>query len=553
MKKISAVLQFNTYISCFLFFLVASQLYSPVIAQSEQQDTRQLQVKTLNGLVEGVLEKSGVRAFKGIPFAAPPVGDLRWREPQPVQNWQGVRKADHFGPRAMQTAVFGDMGFRSDGMSEDCLYLNVWAPITKGKTLLPVLVYFYGGGFVAGDGSEARYDGESMAQKGIVALTVNYRLGVFGFMSHPELTKESPNHASGNYGLLDQAAALQWVHKNIAAFGGDPKRVTIAGESAGSISVSAQMASPLSKDLIAGAIGESGSILGALSAVPLNQGEQTGVEFGKRVNAESLAALRAINGDSLMNAAAKFGVFRFSSTVDGYFFPKSPYAIYEAGEQARVPLLAGWNNEEMNYRGIMGNEKLTVENYTKVVQRLYKEDAETVLQLYHPANDAEVEEVATALAGDRFIAFSTWKWIDLHNRTSGKPTYRYLFERARPEMTPEMGNVTPGLAGGVQKSSGPKAPPAKGAVHSAEIEYAMGNLPYNKVYAWTADDYKVSRTTQAYFANFIKTGNPNGTALPQWPVVSGNAPAVMHINVQTQSKPDQHSDRYLFLDKQLKK
>ena len=243
-------------------------------------------------MVDGTIEKSGVHSFKGIPFAAPPVGDLRWKEPQPAKNWQGIREAKQFAANPMQYNIFGDMNFRSAGVSEDCLYLNVWQPPGKNKAL-PVLVYFYGGGFVAGGGSEPRYDGESMATKGIVAITVNYRLGVFGFMSHPELTKESPYHSSGNYGLLDQAAALRWVQKNIAAFGGDPKRVTIAGESAGSIAVSALMASPLSKNLIAGAIGESGSVLGALSAVPLDKGEQAGVDFADSIGLHSLAELRA--------------------------------------------------------------------------------------------------------------------------------------------------------------------------------------------------------------------------------------------------------------------
>src|SRR5258705_5337293 len=192
-------------------------------------------VKTTNGTVEGTTEQSGIRAYRGIPFAAPPVGDLRWRAPQPVKNWEGVRSATAFGPRCVQAALFSDMNFRSNGMSEDCLYLNVWTPAKSGSERLPVLVYFFGGGFVAGDGSEPRYDGESMARRGIVSLTVNYRLGVFGFMAHPELTKESPHHGSGNYALLDQNAALRWVQNNIAAFGGDPKKVTIAGESAGSI------------------------------------------------------------------------------------------------------------------------------------------------------------------------------------------------------------------------------------------------------------------------------------------------------------------------------
>jgi para-nitrobenzyl esterase len=512
-----------------------------------------LVVKTVNGPVEGTVEKSGVRSFKAIPFAAPPVGDLRWKEPEPVKNWQGTLNAKQFGQNGMQTNIFGDMAFRSKGMSEDCLYLNVWTP-SGNKKGLPVLVYFYGGGFVAGDGSEARYDGESMAAKGIVAVTVNYRLGVFGFMAHPELTKESPHNASGNYGLLDQAAALKWVQENIAAFGGDPKRVTIAGESAGSVSVSAQMASPLSKNLIAGAIGESGSLLGTLPATPLAKGEQTGVEFAKTVGANSLAELRAIPADKLLAAAAKFGPFRFSMTVDGYFFPKSPYAIYEAGEQAHVPLLAGWNSEEMNYRMVMGNEKPTKDNFTKAVQKLYPERADEVLKLYNVTSDEEVEQVATDLASDRFISFSTWKWAELQAKTGGKPVYRYLFSRPRPAMAASMGNVTPGLAGGVVKDTSakpaPKMPAAKGAVHSAEIEYAMGNLASNKIYEWTADDYKVSKTMQEYFANFIKTANPNGPGLPAWPAASaGNNVQFMNIDVNTKALTEKNRERYLFMDK----
>lgn len=301
------------------FFLLP--LLAIGIAQgAHSQGASSTLVKTGNGMVEGSLEKSGVRSFKGIPFAAPPVGELRWKEPQPVKNWEGIRKADKFGPQGMQPPIFGDMAFRSSGMSEDCLYLNVWTPAARGNKLLPVLLYFYGGGFVAGDGSEPRYDGESMATKGIVSITINYRLGLFGFFAHPELTKESPHHSSGNYGVFDQNAALQWVQQNIAAFGGDPKRVTIAGESAGSVSVSAQMASPLSKSLFAGAIGESGSLLGALPASPLSKAEQTGVDFSKRMGVNSLAELRAVPAATLLDSATKFGPFRFSMAIDAISF-----------------------------------------------------------------------------------------------------------------------------------------------------------------------------------------------------------------------------------------
>jgi para-nitrobenzyl esterase len=509
-------------------------------------------VKTANGVVEGVTETSGIRAFRGIPFAAPPVGDLRWKPPQPVKDWDGVRKTDRFGPRAMQRPIFGDMNFRSEGMSEDCLYLNVWTPAKSGDERLPVLVYFYGGGFMAGDGSEPRYDGESMAKKGLVAVTVNYRLGVFGFFAHPELTKESMHHASGNYGLLDQNAALVWVRRNIAAFGGDANKVTIAGESAGSISVSAQMASPLSKDLIAGAIGESGSLLGTLPPVPLSQAEESGTKFAAKLEAKTLADLRAVPAAKLLGAAAGERFGRFALVIDGWSLTKQPAQVFAAGEQAKVPLLVGWNSEEMNYRMVLGQDKPTKENYEKALKRLYGERAPEALKHYAAATDQEVEQAATDLAGDRFIGLSTWRWADLQGKTGGKPVYRYLYARARPPMRPEMGDAAPGLAGGVIKGDQAKAIrmlPAKGAVHSAEIEYALGNLASNKVYAWTPDDYKVSEVMQTYFANFIKSGDPNGPGLPAWPPANRSDDAqVLHIDVRTRAEPDAHQSRYRFLD-----
>jgi para-nitrobenzyl esterase len=507
-------------------------------------------VKTANGLVEGA-DDNGVRAFKGIPFAAPPVGDLRWKPPQPVQDWKDVRSAAQFGPRCMQRAVFGDMSFRSNGVNEDCLYLNVWTPAKSAAESLAVVVYNYGGRSVAGDGSEPRYEGAAMARKGIVALTVNYRLGVFGFFAHPELTKESPKHASGNQGLLDQVAALQWVQQNIAAFGGDPKKVTIAGESAGSMSVSGLMASPLSKDLIAGAIGESGALITpTLPPVPLTDAEAACVKFATDIGGTSLAALRAMPADQLLQATAKPDLPPFRSAIDGYFLPKSVPAIFAAGEQAHVPLLVGWNSQELPYRAVLGPNEPTPENLTAELKKRFGDRADEAGKVYAAASAEEVKQVATALASDTFIAYSTWKWFDLHVKTGKSRVYRYLYAHPRPAMVPSMAGAVPGLAGGVTKGNpaAPPPPPATGAVHSAEIEYAMGNLESNKVYAWTPDDFKVSEIMQGYFANFVKTGDPNGQGLLAWPASTEASVQVMRLDVTPQVEPEKHRDRYLFLD-----
>ncbi len=455
----------------------------------------------------------------------------------------------------MQARVFGDMMFRSDGTSEDCLYLNVWTPAKTMKEKLPVLVYFYGGGYVAGDGSEGRYDGEAMAKTGIVALTVNYRLGVFGFMAHPELSKETAYKGSGNYGLLDQHAALQWVRDNIAAFGGDPNRVTIAGESAGAISVSAQMASPLSKNLIAAAIGESGAMIKpTLAPLPLKEAEKNGLAFAEKVKAGSLSELRAMSAADLLKAAAAPGGFRTAATIDGYFLPKTLNEIFAAAEQAKVPLLAGWNSAEMGYQAFMQGEKPSPEAYAKKVREAYPEHAEQVLKLYPGTTDAEVITSATALAGDRFIAYSTWKWLDLHAKTGGKPTYRYLFSKSKPPMTESFANATTGLAGGVTKSddkkpAAPAQPTSQGAPHAFEIEYAMGNLDKDPVYAWKPEDHQISKTMLSYFSNFIKTGDPNGAGLPKWEAISANGQATfMNIGLKTQSEKATDLERYEFLD-----
>ena len=533
---------------CSKFILFALGLILPMLGSAQ---TEGLQVKTANGTLEGV-SSSGIRIFKGIPFAAPPVGDLRWREPMPAKNWTGVRKADKFGPRAMQRPLFGDMNFRSDGVSEDCLYLNVWTPAKSDKEKLPVLVYFYGGGLMAGDGSEPRYEGEAMARRGIVTITVNYRLAIFGFFTHPELTKESPNHSSGNYGYMDQSAALKWVKNNIAAFGGDPNRVTIAGESAGSSSVCAQMASPQSKGLFASAIGSSGSMLGMVAPTTLAEAEVKGTDFAAAIGASSLKELRAMPAEKLLNFDIKGVMPRFSAIIDGYFLPKNPRAIFKNGEQAHVPLLLGWNSEEQNFRSTLGQDEPTPENFAKAVKKAFPDRADELLKLYPATTTDEVLQAATDFASDRFTGFSTWKWCELQSQTGQKPVYRYLYARPRPAMRPEMGNATAGLAGGIIKSDDPtkpKAPLPKGAVHSADIEYAMGNLPTNRVYDWQPEDFAVSAVFQNIYEHFVKTGNPNGVGVPNWPAYTPDGKGqVMLINVDTKAMADGSRNRYLLLD-----
>jgi len=491
-----------------------------------------LQVHTANGILEGVQDSGNIRSFKGIHFAQPPVGDLRWQEPRPAKRWKGVRKAKIFGPRPMQKGQFKDMIFRSDKSSEDCLYLNVWTPAAEAGEKLPVLVYFYGGGLYAGDGSELRYDGASMARKGIVAVTVNYRLGIFGFFTHPRLSDESPHHSCGNYGYLDQQEALRWVQGNIAAFGGDPARVTIAGQSAGSQSVSVQMASPLSKGLFAGGIGESGSILGATEPPTLNIAEQMGARFTGALNT-SFDALKAEPAEQLMEEASRSG-FHFSTIIDGYFLPQSPREIFAAGRQAGVPLLAGWNATEVSWNNILGNDEPTVQNYFSALLKIFGPRAGEAAKLYPAATKDEVLRSATDLATDRFLGYSTWKWIDLHAKTGGKPVYRYLYAQQQPPMTDAKETV--------------RTLPFPVAPHSAEIAYALGNLSVYNVYAWTPDDYKTSEIMQGLFANFIKTGDPNTSGLPAWSPWQANAPKVMIIDKDAHEAPAKDRERFLFLD-----
>ncbi len=475
-----------------------------------------------DGTLKGVTSVDGqVIAFKGIPYAAPPVGDLRWKPPQPVSPWTGVRSAADYGARCMQAPIFSDMIFHDNGPSEDCLHLNVWVPAKSAHRKLPVMLWIFGGGFMAGATSEPRQEGMNLTKKGVIVVSMDYRLGIFGFFAHPDLAKESPRHASGNYGLLDQLAALQWVHKNIAHFGGDPGNVTLFGESAGSFSVSGLVASPLAKNLFQHAIGESGAMFSqALPLTALADAEAEGVKFA---GPASLADLRAKPAADLLKASMEQKTIRFSTDVDGYFLPESTFAIYSAGKQSHVPLLAGWNADEGGYNAIFGKDDVTSDNYSAHLKTLYSDNSEAIMKLYSGQSDAEIKRAAGDLAGDRFIAYSTWKWLELQSQTGGSPVYRYEFDQALP---------------------GPNAT----AYHSAEIEFVFGVLE-NKKLDWRPEDHRVSDLMTSYWTNFARTGDPNGAGLSQWPAYNKETGyQVMHLSAAPSAAPDTHRARYEFLD-----
>jgi len=491
-------------------------------------------VRTDAGEVEGKTTSDGkVQEFLGIPFAAPPVGDLRWKEPQPVKPWKGVRQATEFGARCMQGNVFGDMNFRDSGPSEDCLYLNVWTPDVSSKAKLPVMVWIYGGGFQAGATSEPRQDGQFLAHKGVVVVSMNYRLGIFGFFSHPELSKESPHFASGNYGLMDQTAALQWVKRNIAAFGGDPSNITIFGESAGSFSVSAQMASPLSKGLIAQAIGESGAFFGrTLKAKLLSESEADGVAFTKQIGADSLAKLRAVPAQQLLDDVMKGDSFRFGPNIDTYFLPATLLEIYSKGEQARVPLLAGWNRDEGSWQQFFGKDPVTKDEYVAKVKDHYGTQAQEVLNMFPADTEQQMKTSAARLSTADFIAYGTWKWIELQSQTDDLPVYRYEFDEAPPA-----------------DPAADRPDAGKLAYHSAEIEYVFGTLASKKL-PFTPADYKLSELMQTYWTNFAKTGNPNSDSLPMWPQYTKKDEfQVMHLAPVPEPRSDGQREQYLELEK----
>jgi para-nitrobenzyl esterase len=403
------------------------------------------------------------------------------------------------------------------------------------------MVWIHGGGFIAGSASEPRQDGERMAGKGVVVVSMNYRMGIFGFFSHPELTRESPHHASGNYGLLDQAAALQWVKKNIAAFGGNPDNVTIFGESAGSFAVSAHMASPVSRGLFQRAIGESGAFFRAggsdLAPATLRDSEQKGQQFATALGLESLSGLRAKSADEVLKASTAPGAVRFSPNLDGYMMPEDAYTIFAAGKQTHVPLLAGWNADEIRAAVTLAPVKPTAASFAEQTRTTFGDSAEAVLKAYPAGSDAEALESAASLASDMFIGYATWKWVEMHSATGDAPIYCYSFDRKIPVPKDNKVNGVPATSADI------------GARHAGEIEYVFGALDSVPGVEWQPSDRKLSDQMTTYWTNFARSGDPNGVGLPKWPGYGkAGGYQVLHLDETTQAAADARRARYEALD-----
>ena len=443
-------------------------------------------IKIDGGLISGT-SANGARIYKGIPYAAPPVGALRWKAPQPVVSWSGTKAATEFGAQCLQMPYPQDSPYYSAprAQSEDCLFLNVWTAAPAGAKR-PVMVWLHGGGLTRGTGATATYDGTNLAKKGVIVVTLNYRIGPLGYFSHPELTSESPQHASGNFGALDQIAALKWVQRNIAAFGGDASRVTIFGESAGSTSVNVITASPLAKGLFHRAIGESGARFTRLS--PLAEAERAGVAFAKAAGAESLAALRALPGDTLVATSG----FQAQNPVDGWVLPDDIRAIYAARRQSIVPTLVGSNADEMTTLAPAASIPKSLDEYRKRVSAQYGELAAEHDALFPATSDADVRAAWLASQRDSGMTYQMRTWA--RNATAGgAKAYLYWFSHVSPH--PEAATL--------------------GAYHASEIGYVFGNL-IRPTWNYTPIDRQLADAMSSYWVNFATTGDPNGGALAKW-------------------------------------
>jgi para-nitrobenzyl esterase len=491
-----------------------------------QVHSNSLTVRTIQGKVHGKAINGGkVKAFLGLPYAAPPVGELRWKAPEPPSKWSGMRDATRFGSHCAQGHVFDDMIFQDSGESENCLFLNVYTPThATVKSRLPVMFWIHGGGYAGGASSEPRHNGDILPTQGVVLVTINYRLGVFGFLATQDLAKEA-NGVAGNYGLLDMVAALRWVKSNIREFGGNPDNVTIFGESAGSFAVSTLMASPMTRGLFQKAIGESGAAFeGILTYDSLEKRERADGEWVASLGVKSLQQLRSLPTEKILGAVKSRGHDGFSPDIDGKMLAEPIEITYAAGRQAHVPLLAGWNRDEGNFFVSHG---MTVEQWRKMAAKLFKERSAEFLKLYPGNTDEQALRSAIDYGSDAFIAFGTWKWIEAHKKTGKSPVYRYHFE-------------LPALPS--------KYHPGTFAFHSDDIEYVFGTLDTRPGEIVRPEDRKLSAQMIGYWTNFAKTGNPNGLGLPLWPKCD-KSDELIHLNSTITSGADTLRPRYEFLQK----
>ena len=482
-------------------------------------------VRVEGGLVQGISEDS-LTVFKGIPFAAPPVGQLRWRAPQPVEKWEGTKQVTKFAPAPIQG------GNPPSGKSEDCLYLNVWTPAKSANDRIPVLVWIYGGGFSFGSTSEPVYNGAELAKKGVVLVSIAYRVGQLGFLAHPELSAESPNHVSGNYGLLDMIAGLQWIQKNIAAFGGDPNKVTIFGESAGGIAVSMLCASPLAKGLFQGAISESGGSFGPTRPTTypgenmktLKQAEADGESYVKKAGVSSIAELRKIEADKLPLGMGMGGAWPI---VDGYVIPDDQHKLYEAGKYNDVPVLIGYNSDE----GASFSREKTPEEYITGVKERYGKFADALIKAY-PVSKDTVPKTARDLMRDAAFGWQTWSWARLQSETGKSKVFYYYFDQHPdyPKDSPRAGYGSP---------------------HGQEVAYVFEHLDESNPQT-TKTDLEISDDMATYWTNFAKHGDPNGEGVPAWPAFSDANPEVMYFSQTPHIGPVPSSESLKVLDTYFK-
>lgn len=462
------------------------------------------------GMVQGVQEDD-ILVYRGIPFAAPPLGELRWRAPEPVASWSGIRQADRFSSACMQTGSYPPDA-PVEPTSEDCLYLNIWTPVERNGGSLPVMVWIYGGGLENGSGSTPLYAGDRLAKKGVVVVTFNYRLGVFGFLAHPDLSRESAQHASGNYGLLDQIAALRWVQRNVAAFGGDPHRVTVFGQSSGSISISVLVASPLSRELFQRAIGQSGGLFEPLDLNPdfeLAGAEETGRRFVARSGAPNLTALR-------LRAAAEVMKMPFDphAIIDGYVLNDSPYDAYRQHHQNPVPLLIGSNADEGQF--FIADRTITVRNFRQELNASFPSVLVWLLVPKAGATDAEARAAAAAIHRDLRFRWDMWRWARLAAEDKRNPIFYYEFRRTPPYPSDSR------YAG-------------MGATHGTEMAYVFDHLDQQSV-PWTARDRALASAMSTYWTNFAKSGDPNGAGLPAWPPFDASGHKLMALGETVESQ-----------------